>query len=189
MSAADRSKRPEAPGGQVVRPDPVGGSAPLADIPPARSLGWTMSATASPPATEGPTRLTAPTTPSSRTLRERTAAIVSSAVAAILGVAPHVLHHAGPLAGAALLAGTAGTLLFGVIGLIAAIPFLLRVHRRCGNWRVPAVLLATFAAMFSLSAFVIGPAITNSGSDNAKPTPTQPAAPGAPAKTGHDAHH
>ena len=77
-----------------------------------------------------------------RTFRERVAAIVSSAVAAVLGIAPHVLHHAGPLAGAALLAGTGGSLLFGAIGLVAAIPFLLRVHRRCGNWRVPGALLA-----------------------------------------------
>lgn len=97
---------------------------------------------------------------------------LSAIGAGILGLAPHVLHHLGPLAGAALFAGVGGTLLFGAIGLVAAIPFLLRVHRRCGNWRVPAALLATFAAMFSLSAFVIGPAIT--GDDDAKPAVTAP---------------
>ena len=122
------------------------------------------------------------------TLRERVAALASSAVAAVLGVAPHVLHHIGPLAGAALLAGTAGTLLFGAIGLVAAIPFLLRVHRRCGNWHVPAALLAIFALMFSISAFVIGPAISG-GDDRGKSAPTQQTAPSAPAKTGHSAHH
>ena len=148
-----------------------------------------MSATSSTPAFKGPPRVPAPEISSPRSLRQRTGAIVSSAVAAVLGVAPHVLHHAGPLAGAALLAGTAGTLLFGAIGLVAAIPFLLRVHRRCGNWRVPAALLATFAAMFSLSAFVIGPAITSGGSDSAKSPSTPQTAPGTPAKTGHDAHH
>jgi hypothetical protein len=79
------------------------------------------------------------------------AALVSSAVAAVLGILPHVLHHVGPFAGAALVAGTGGTLLFGAIGLIAAIPFLLRVHRRCQNWRVPAALLALFAGVFSIS--------------------------------------
>lgn len=120
-------------------------------------------------------------------LRQRVAALVSSAVAAVLGVLPHVLHHVGPLAGAALLAGTAGTLLFGVIGLVAAIPFLLRMHRRCGNWRVPAALLATFAVMFSISAFVIGPAISDGGGGPS--APTQQTAPGMPEKTGHDAHH
>ena len=122
-----------------------------------------------------------------RSLRERAAAIISSAVAGILGVLPHVLHHVGPLAGAALLAGTAGTLLFGAIGLVAAVPFLLRVRRRCGNWRVPAALLATFAVMFSISAFVIGPAI--SGDSSSTPAPTEQTAPGAPAQGGHEAHH
>jgi hypothetical protein len=144
-----------------------------------------MSAAATRPAvkTATPSEGSAPTT-----LRERVAALVSSAVAAVLGVAPHVLHHVGPLAGAALLAGTGGTLLFGAIGLVAAIPFLLRVHRRCGSWRVPAALLATFAMMFSISAFVIGPAISG-GDDGGKSTPTQQTAPSAPAKTGHSAHH
>lgn len=133
--------------------------------------------------------LTAPASPGGPpvTLRRRAGTIVSSAVAAVFGVLPHVLHHVGPLAGAALLAGTAGTLLFGAIGLVAAIPFLVRVHRRCGNWRVPAALLATFALMFSISAFVVGPAISGSGSGTS--TPTQQYAPGQTQETGHDAHH
>lgn len=109
-------------------------------------------------------------------------------VAAVLGVLPHVLHHAGPLAGAALLAGTGGALLFGAVGLIAAIPFLFRVHRRCRNWRVPAALLALFAVVFSISTFVIGPAISGSGSATSK-SRTNQTAPGAPAKEGHDAYH
>ncbi len=150
-----------------------------------------MSATTSTPAFKTPSRVPTSERTAPRTLRQRAAAIVSSGVAAVLGVLPHVLHHVGPLAGAALLAGTGGTLLFGAIGLVAAIPFLLRVHRRCGNWRVPAALLATFAVMFSISAFVIGPAISGSDSDseNGKSTPTQQTAPVAPSKTGHDAHH
>lgn len=149
-----------------------------------------MSTTSTTPVLKAPSRLPSPEGQASQTLRERLGAIVSSAVAAVLGVLPHVLHHVGPLAGAALLAGTAGTLLFGAIGLIAAIPFLLRVHRRCGNWRVPAALLATFAVMFSISAFVIGPAISGSDNDGSgKSTPTQQTAPGGPEQTGHDAHH
>jgi hypothetical protein len=123
-----------------------------------------------------------------RTLRERTAALVSSALAVLLGLAPHVLHHAGPLAGAALLAGTGGSLLFGAIGLLAAIPFLLRVHRRCGNWRVPGALLALFTVMFSISAFVIGPAISGQSSGGAKPATNQ-TTPQAPASDSHAAHH
>lgn len=98
---------------------------------------------------------------------------LSTAVAAVLGVAPHVLHHAGPLAGAALLAGTAGTLLFGALGLLAAVPMLLRVRRRTGSWHISAGLLALFAAVFALSTLVIGPALTGSeGSDSAAPATT-----------------
>ena len=110
-------------------------------------------------------------------LVQRVRVAAAAAVAAILGLLPHVLHHVGPLAGAALFAGAGGSLLFGVIGLLLSVPFLLRVRRRCGNWRVPAALLATFAAMFSLSTFVVGPLIR--GDDDGRPAPSIP----------HEAHH
>jgi hypothetical protein len=84
---------------------------------------------------------------------------VSGAIGAVVGLAPHVLHHVGFLAGTALIAGTAGTVLFGVVGLLASVPMLLRLRRRFGTWRAPAIALGVFAAMFSLSAFVLGPAI------------------------------
>lgn len=86
----------------------------------------------------------------------------------VLGLAPHVLHHIGFLAGTALVAGSGGTALFGVIGLIASGPFLWRLYRRFSSWRAPAIGLAAFAGMFSLSAFVIGPAI-NGGGDSPAP--------------------
>jgi hypothetical protein len=109
---------------------------------------------------------------------------LSGAVAAFLGLLPHILHHAGPLAGAALFAGVGGSLLFGAIGLMAAVPFLLRMRRRCGSWRRPAATLALFAALFSLSTFVVGPAVTGAD-DSDEPQPTQrESAPG-----GHDEHH
>ena len=150
-----------------------------------------MTATTTPRPRDAPSSSVVAEQPVRRTLRVRAAGLVSSAVAAVLGIAPHVLHHAGPLAGAALLAGTGGALLFGAIGLVAAIPFLLRVHRRCGNWHVPAGLLALFAIVFSISTFVAGPAI--SGSDNEKSGTTKPTtnqtAPATPASGGHDAHH
>ena len=148
-----------------------------------------MSPASTTPALTAPSRLRPGAHPAPQTLRQRVAAVVSSAIAAVLGVLPHALHHVGPLAGAALLAGTGGTLLFGAIGLVAAIPFLLRVHRRCGNWRVPAALLATFAVMFSISAFVIGPAISGSADGKGASSATQQTAPGAPTEAGHDAHH
>ena len=87
----------------------------------------------------------------------------SAALAAwggFVGLLPHVLHHVGPLAGTVLLAGATGRLLFAAIGFVAAIPFLRRLHRRFQTWRAPAIALAIFAAMFSLSSFVIGPAIS-----------------------------
>lgn len=103
---------------------------------------------------------------------------VTGFIAALSGLAPHVLHHIGLLAGVALVAGTQGTILFGVIGFVASIPFLLRLHRRFGTWRAPLIGLVIFAAMFSLSAFVIGPAISGQTSG---PTPTQ--------SIDHSSHH
>ena len=110
---------------------------------------------------------------------------LSAVIAAFLGVLPHVLHHVGPLAGAALFAGVGGSLLFGAVGLVAAIPFLLRVRRRCGNWRVPAMLLTAFTLIFAISTFVVGPAISGGAeSDDAAPV-TAPETPGG----GHLGHH
>ena len=131
-------------------------------------------------------RRTAPNGPVRATLR-RVQVVASGALAALLGLAPHVLHHVGPLAGAALFAGTGGSLLFGAIGFVAAIPFLLRVHRRCGNWRVPGALLALFAVMFSISTFVIGPAISGSDSSSSSSKSPPTSAPAQP--SGHEGHH
>jgi len=110
----------------------------------------------------------------------RTWGVILAAWGAVVGVLPHVLHHVGPLAGAALLAGASGTLLFAAIGFVAAIPFLLQLRRRFATWKAPAIALAVFAAMFSLSSFVIGPLITNGGSSD-KPGIDQPG--------GHTDHH
>ena len=74
-------------------------------------------------------------------------------------------HHSST----ALVAGSGGTALFGVLGLLASIPLFLRLYRRFGTWRAPAIGLLIFAVMFSLSAFVIGPKI--SGESVAKPSP------------------
>ena len=72
--------------------------------------------------------------------------------------------------------------MFAAIGLVATVPFLLRVHGRFGSWRAPGIALAIFAAMFSLSSFVIGPAIAG---DDAPPTPQ----PGIEQPPGHEQHH
>ncbi|MET3948348.1 hypothetical protein ABIB49_003069 [Arthrobacter sp. UYCu512] len=90
----------------------------------------------------------------------------------VVGLLPHILHHIGLLAGTALVAGSGGTALFGALGLLASIPLLLRLYRRFGTWVAPAIGLLIFAAMFSLSAFVIGPAISGTGGDiNPAPGP------------------
>ena len=62
---------------------------------------------------------------------------VLGAWGAFTGVLPHVLHHVGPLAGAALLAGATGRLLFAALGVVAAIPFLSRLRRRFDSWKAP----------------------------------------------------
>lgn len=66
----------------------------------------------------------------------RVRAAAAAAGAVVLGAAPHVLHHVGPLAGAALLAGATGKLLFGALGLLLALPLLRRLRRRTssGAW-------------------------------------------------------
>ncbi len=130
-----------------------------------------------PVAAEGATDHVAVTTWQDR-LRAMWTALVA-AIGIVVGLLPHVLHHASVLAGTALVAGSGGTALFGAIGLLATVPFLLRLRRRFGTWRAPAIGLLIFATMFSLSAFVIGPAISGSGA--AKP-PTVPS-------DNHNTHH
>ena len=109
-----------------------------------------------------------------RALRDGLVAVLG----AVLGLAPHVLHHVGFLAGTALVAGSGGTALFGAVGLVASIPLLLRLRRRFGTWLAPAVGLAVFAAMFTISTLVLGPAI--SGADAEAP---------AQQSVEHDEHH
>jgi hypothetical protein len=105
-------------------------------------------------------------------------------IGAVLGLVPHLLHHIGFLVGAAAVTGAAGSALFGALGLLFSVPFLLRLRRRFGTWRAPALALVLFAVMFSLSAFVIGPAISG-GDDPAVPTPIPTPTP----TEVHDIHH
>ena len=98
------------------------------------------------------------------------------------GLAPHVLHHIGLLAGTALIAGAGGTALFGILGLAMSVPLLLRLRRRFAFWWAPAIGLAVFAVTFSLSAFVIGPAIN--GGAGGQPGGGQPTP-----SVNHSSHH
>ncbi|MDI6098833.1 hypothetical protein QLQ12_09500 [Actinoplanes sp. NEAU-A12] len=89
----------------------------------------------------------------------------------VMGLAPHLLHHVGLFAGTALLAGIGGTVLFGVLGLAAMLPMLLRLRRRFRTWWAPGLAVAGFAAMFALSTVVIGPALRGAGEGPSVPGP------------------
>jgi len=99
-----------------------------------------------------------------RSLGSRTWAALVAGWGAFIGILPHVLHHVGPLAGAALLPARGER----------------RSSRR--SWRAPAIALAVFAGLFSLSSFVIGPAI--SGAED----PERPR-PGLQQPADHEQHH
>lgn len=116
-------------------------------------------------------------------LANRVWAAIVGAWGVVTGLAPHVLHHVGPLAGAAVLAGAGGKVLFFVLGLALSIPLLRRLHRRFGTLIAPAIAIVIFAGMFALSSLVIAPRITG-GSD----TPAQ-STPALQQPSGHDAHH
>jgi hypothetical protein len=77
---------------------------------------------------------------------------LNGTLGAVSGVAPHILHHVGPLVGTALVAGAGG--------LALSVPFLIRLHKRFSSWWAPAIALALFAVMFALSTFVVGPRLS-----------------------------
>lgn len=85
---------------------------------------------------------------------------LTGVLGAIGGVTPHVLHHVGPLVGTALVAGAGGTALFGVLGLVASVPLLIKLRRRFSSWWAPAFALTLFTSMFLFSSLVIGPRIS-----------------------------
>lgn len=107
---------------------------------------------------------------------------LTALVGGVMGLVPHLLHHVGLLGGAVLVTGATGNVLFAVLGLIFSLPLLRRLYRRFGTWKAPTVALAVFAVMFSISAFLIGPALGND-SPGPERTPAQ-----TPAGD-HDAHH
>lgn len=98
---------------------------------------------------------------------------VSAIFGSLLGLLPHVLHHAGLIFGTALVTGVGSNLLFGTLGLLLTVPLLRRLYTRFHSWKAPAIALVIFVAMFSLSAFVIGPAISgDSSADTPSPAET-----------------
>jgi hypothetical protein len=131
--------------------------------------------------------------PSGAGVLRRIRAALAGIGAAALGAAPHVLHHVGPLAGAAVLAGATGKLLFGALGFVLAVPMLRRLHRRHDSWVMPGGVLALMAIIFTVSSFVVGPAITGSGDDapasNDPSRSTPNTTPPGVSPDEHEAHH
>jgi hypothetical protein len=86
-------------------------------------------------------------------------------------IAPHVLHHVGPLAGAAILAGTGGRVLFFFVGLALAIPMLFRLYRRFRTRMAPAIAVAIFVVTYALSSIFLGPLISGATDASADAPP------------------
>ena len=97
--------------------------------------------------------------------------LLSAVWGTIAGIAPHVLHHVGPLAGAAILASTGGRVLFFLMALALAIPMLVRLYRRFRSWVAPAIAVAVFAVAYSLSSIFLGPLISGATDGSALETP------------------
>ena len=110
---------------------------------------------------------------------------VSAGLGTVLGVLPHVLHHIALIGGTALVSGAGGNALFFVVGLVFSVPMLRRLYRRFHTWVAPAIALAVFAALFSVSAFVIGPAIAG----RSEPASSVPSAPSQAPAVDHSQHH
>lgn len=108
-----------------------------------------------------------------------------AAFGAVLGLAPHVLHHIGLLGGAALVTGASGNALFYVIGLGLSVPMLRRLYRRFHSPWAPAIGIGIFTALFSLSAFIVGPAISDTEDAPPPSVPTEPTPGPARDHTGH----
>lgn len=119
-----------------------------------------------------------------KAIRDATGAVIGT----VLGIAPHVMHHIGLLAGAALVTGVSGNLLFYAVGLLLSVPMLRRLYRRFQSLWAPTIAVAAFTGLFSISAFLIGPAISNSDDDDVPP-PSSPTSPSPSPTDGHGHGH
>lgn len=117
----------------------------------------------------------------SRLQQSRLGGAILAAWGVVIGVTPHVVHHVGPLAGAALIAGAGGKILFGAIGLLLSVPFLIRLYRRFHTLAAPALATGAFIAVFLVSTVLVGPLLTRSDDGGRSPGIEKP--------TGHASHH
>lgn len=112
-------------------------------------------------------------------LRSRAWGIATALWGAVTGAGPHVLHHVGPLAGAAFLSGATGKAVFFIAGLVLSLPMLRRLHRRTRTAVAPVLAVAAFAAMFTISTLVVAPLLADDGGS----------APADPTEVEHRLHH
>ena len=117
-----------------------------------------------------------------RNVRARVWGGIVAAWAVVTGVAPHVLHHVGPLAGAAFLASVGGKAIFFALGLLLSVPMLRRLYRRFHTLAAPAMAIAVFAGIFTFWSVVIAPKLT--GSEQSQQPGIQ-----QPGSSGHASHH
>lgn len=120
--------------------------------------------------------------PRGRGLGARVWGSVVAAWAVVSGVAPHVLHHIGPLAGAALLAGAGGKAIFFALGLLLSLPMLRRLYHRFGTPVAPGLAIVAFVVVFMFSSLVIAPRLT--GSEQTKQPGIE-----QPSGSDHASHH
>ena len=100
-----------------------------------------------------------PVTGSAKSLLLRVRLALAAVLGTISGIAPHVLHHVGPIAGAAIVSGSTGTVVFGLLGFLLMIPSLLQIKRRFGTWLAPGIAVVVFGVLFAISTVWIGPII------------------------------
>lgn len=115
-----------------------------------------------------------PGSPERRSWAGRLVAAASTSLGTVAGLAPHLLHHLAPIAGAALFTGAAGSILFGVLGFVLLGPMLVRLRRRFDSWLAPTAALGLFLVMFTVSTVWIGPAIRGGGDATLVTEPVDP---------------
>jgi hypothetical protein len=120
-----------------------------------------------------------------QTVQRSVWATVRASIGAALGILPHVMHHVGLLAGAALLTGALGNGILYAVGLLMSIPLLRRLRSRFPTMWAPSIGVVVFTGLFSLSAFVVGPAL-NGGAEK---VPAITPAPAVTTTDGHEGHH
>ena len=109
---------------------------------------------------------------------------LTAAAGVVAGVMPHLLHHVLPFVGAAVLTGVGGTAIFAALGAVLLLPSLLQLRRRFQTWTAPALALAVFAAMFTVSTVWVGPTLRAAFDQPAAPSGDPSGDPSL-----HEAHH